>query len=129
MAIPATIDLLDFEATPVTHTFTPIQDGPEAKFVSAMGATILSAQETLTVEIQRPKTDTAQQTARVVIWDPVEGTVDGQQVVLRGSSAAVVFKFPAGATVQEKKNLRRMISGALANADIGAAIDNGVAFF
>lgn len=129
MAIPATIDLLDYEATPVTHTFTPIQDGPEAKFVSAMGATILSAQEVLTVEVLRPKTDTAQQTARVVIWDPVEGAVDGQQTVLRGSSAACVFKFPPGATLQEKKNIRRLMFGALANADIGDAIDNGVAFF
>lgn len=128
MAIPATIVLADAETVPVNHTFTPIQDGENAKFVNGTGSTILSSQETLAVEIVRPKTDAAQAQARVVIWDPVEGTVDGQQKVLRGSSAAVSFKFAPGTTLQEKKNIVKMMANALVNADIVGAITNGTPF-
>lgn len=128
MAIPATIVLADAEATPVNHTFTPVQDGPVAKFVNSTGATLLSGQETLAVEVHRPKTDAAQGEARVVTWDPVEGNVDGQMKVLRGLSATTTFKFPPGTTIQERKNLRKMHANALANADILSAIENMVPF-
>jgi hypothetical protein len=125
MTMPTSISLADARPTPVTHVFLPIQDGPEAKFANAVGATIISAQETLAVEIVRPKTDAAQQTARVVIWDPVEGSVNGQQAVLRGSSASCSFKFPPGATLAEKEDIVKMMANALINADIKSAVTNG----
>jgi hypothetical protein len=123
--MPSSIALADAETSPVTHTFTPIQDGEVAKFVNTTGSTIISSQETLVVEVVRPKTDAAQQTSRVVLWDPVEGTVDSQTVVLRGSSGAASFKFPPGATLQEKKNIVKMTANALLNADVVAAITTG----
>lgn len=120
------IDLADKEATPVTHTFTLIQSGPKAMWVNAVGSTIISSQETLTLEIGRPQTDAAQQTARVVILDPVEGTVDGRQVVLRQLSGATVFKFPPGSSRQEKLNQVELQRNALGNPDIVAAIVDGI---
>lgn len=119
------IVLADKEATPVNHTFGPIQDGAEAKWANAVGSTIISSQETLALEIGRPKTDAAQQTARVVIWDPVEGTVNGQQAVLRGLSSSSSFKFPPGSTLQEKKNIVEMTANALKDPVLVAAIVNG----
>lgn len=126
MPIPASISLLDSDA--VAHVFTPIQDGSEAKFVNGVGATILGGQETLAVEVIRPKTDTAQHTARVVIWDPVEGTVDGRQVVLYGSSATVSFKFPPNATLDDKEDIMKMMAQALIDTDIVSAVTNGTPF-
>lgn len=114
--------------TPVNHTFTPIQDGPDAKFVNMSSGTILAGQETLAVEILRPKTDAAQATARVVIWDPVEGTVDGQTVALRGAAASASFKFAPGCTEQEKKDIVKMLANALINADIVNAIAKATPF-
>jgi hypothetical protein len=114
--------------TPVNHTFTPIQDGPETKWVNQSSGTILAGQETLAVEIIRPKTDAAQATARVVIWDPVEGTVDGQTVALRGSAGSSSFKFPPGSTEQEKKDVVKMMANALINPDIVNAIVKATPF-
>jgi hypothetical protein len=128
MTMPSSISLADARPTPVSHVFSPIQDGPEAKFANAVGSTIISSQETLAVEVVRPKTDAAQQTARVVIWDPVEGTVDGQAVVLRGLSATASFKFPPGSTLAEKEDIVKMMANALLNADIKSAIANGTPF-
>lgn len=128
MQMPTSIVLADAESTPVNHTFLPLQDGAEAKLVNTTGSTILSSQETLAVEITRPKTDTAQATARVVIWDPVEGTVDGQTVVLRGLSGSASFKFPPGSTLQEKKNNVRLLANALLNADVVSAVTNSTPF-
>lgn len=128
MQMPTSIVLADAESTPVNHTFLPLQDGAEAKLVNATGSTIISSQETLAVEITRPKTDTAQAQARIVIWDPVEGTVDGQVQVLRGLSASTSFKFPPGSSLQEKKNVVKMMANALLNADVVTAITTSSPF-
>lgn len=128
MAIPATIVLADKESTPVNHTFAPVQDGPIAQFVNGAGASTVTGQESLQVEILRPKTDAAMSQARVVLWDPVEGVVDGQTKVIRGMSAVTTFKFPPGTTLQERKNLVKMHTNALANADIVGAIENMTPF-
>lgn len=126
MAMPNSIVLADAESTPANHTFVPIQDGADTRLINGTGATILSGQETLAVEVIRPKTDAAQLTARVVLWDPVEGTVDGQTVVLRGSSGTASFKFPPGSTLQERKNVMKMLANACIDADIVAAVTNGI---
>lgn len=128
MAMPTSISLLDKQATPVAHVFTPIQDGPESKFVNTTGSTILSGQETLAVEISRPKTDAAQLSARVVIWDPKEGLVDGQTVILYGCSGSASFKFPPGSSLQDKKDMVEMLANALKNADIVSAVTTGTPF-
>lgn len=128
MTMPTSISLLDAKSTPLAHVFDPIQDGSEAKFANTGDSTILSGQETLAVEIGRPKTDAAQATARVVLWDPVEGTVDGQLKVLRGLSAVASFKFPPGSTRAEKKDIVTMLRNALANPDILSAITEGRPF-
>ena len=126
MAIPASISLLD--AAAVAHVFTPIQDGPEAKFVNGTGATILSTQEVLTVEVNRAKTDNAQSTGRVVVLDPKEGTVDGKTQVLYSNSGSAVLKFAPNASESEKKDTMRMLAQALINTDVVDAICNGKPF-
>lgn len=128
MSMPTSIVLADAETTPVNHTFVPIQDGPESKWVNTTGAITISGQETLAVEIQRAKTDAAQNKARVVIWDPVEVTVDSQTTVARGCSGAANFTFAPGASVQEKKNVLKMLANALINTDIIDAVVNGKPF-
>jgi hypothetical protein len=123
--MPSSIVLQDAAATPVSHTFLPIQDGPVARFINETGAVTLAGQETLEVEVIRPKTDAAQQTGRVVIWDPVEGSVDGQTKVLYGLSAAANFKFPPGSSLQQKKDIVKMLSYALTVSTIVDAVVNG----
>lgn len=128
MAIPATIVLADAETVPVNHTFTPIQDGPEAKYINSAGATILASQETLAVEVSRGKTDESPSKGRVVLWDPKEGTVDSKTVVLYGNSGSANFTFAPAATVQEKKNVMKMLVQACSNPDIIVAVTEGKPF-
>lgn len=123
--MPNNIVLADAQATPVNHTFVCIEDGATARYINETGALTLSGQETLVVEVIRPKTDAAQSNNRVVIWDPVEGTVDGKTSVLYGNSSAVNFKFAPNATLQEKKDIVKMTANALLNADVVSAVTTG----
>jgi len=128
MTMPTSISLSDAAATPVAHVFTPIQNGAESKWVNATGATTIAGQETLAVEVQRAKTDAAQHKARVVLWDPFEVTVDSQTKVAHGNSIAVNITFAPGSTLQDKKDILKMMANALTNADIVSAVTNVTPF-
>lgn len=100
--------------TPVAHTFVPVQDGSEARYVNEAGAQTLKGQETLGLDIKRASSGGTANTARLTMWDPTEvAAVDGTYSVKYGSSADVRFNFAPQSTAQERLNLVTMTLNAL----------------
>lgn len=101
--------------TPVAHTFVPIQDGAEARYVNESGAQTLKGQETLGLDIKRANGGSGNaNVARLTLWDPTEvlGT-DGTHTVSHGSSFDLRFNFAQKATLAERKNLLALAINAL----------------
>lgn len=108
----------DAEATPVAHTFAPVTtNGAVAKLANRSATTPLGF-ETLSVEMRAPA---GQQTAYRLIAgmnDPVEGTVDGQTVVVRNNSFKLELNFSPNSTAQERKNTLKLASSLLASSTV-----------
>lgn len=99
---------------PVNHTFVPIADGNEAKYVNEAGAQTLAGQETIGFTVKRATDGKSANTARLTLWDPVEVlNVNGTYTVDHGSSADSRFNFAQAATLQEKLNVVTMHINAL----------------
>lgn len=129
MTMPTSISLEDATSpTPVAHVYSPVQDGSIAVLVNTAGATTVAGQETLQVEVNRARTDAAQNTSRVVLWDPKEVTVNGVTGVGYGLSGACTFKFPPGSTLQDKKDIVKKMANALQNSDIVTAVTESKPF-
>lgn len=100
--------------TPVNHTFVPIADGNDARYVNESGANTLAGQETLGFSVKRASDGKSPNTVRLTMWDPVEvlGTA-GTYTVDHGSSADTRFNLANNATLQERLNLVTMHIAAL----------------
>lgn len=110
----------DAATTPVAHTFVPIQDGADARYVNEAGALTLKGQETLGVAIKRAANPSLAHTARITMWDPKEVTDanTGLPVIDHGNSADLRFNFSDKSTVQERKDIVKMsVNAALAKID------------
>lgn len=95
--------------TPVNHTFVPIADGNDAKYVNEAGAQTLAGQETIGFSVKRATDGKSANTARLTLWDPVEVlNVNGTYSVDHGSSADTRYNFAQSATLQEKLNVVTM---------------------
>lgn len=100
--------------TPVAHTFVPVQDGAEARYVNAAGAQTLKGQETLGLDIKRASGGTSPHVARITMWDPTEvANGDGTYRVDHGSSCELRFNFAQASTLQARKDLLTMAINAL----------------
>lgn len=92
--------------TPVVHTFVPVMDGPNAKYINDAGAFTLKGQETLGFEIKRATDNRSANTARLTMWDPVEvQAVDGTYSVSHGNSFDLRFNYAQAATLQKRLDL------------------------
>lgn len=100
--------------TPVNHTFVPIADGKNMRWVNETGANTLAGQETLSVDINRSVNAKEPHTSSVKIYDPVEILgVSGTYTVDHSSSADTRFKFAVNSTLQERLNVCRMQKNAI----------------
>lgn len=113
MAI-ANVVLADAATTPVNHTFVPIADGNEPRWINSTGAQTLAGQETLSLSITRSTADKSPHSSRVTLYDPVEvlGT-SGTYTVDHASSGDCRFKFAPNSTAQERKDVVRMMKNGL----------------
>lgn len=91
--------------TPVAHTFVPVADGNNAKWVNGTGANTLKGQETIGLDVKRAADARAANTARLTLWDPVEvAAVDGTYSVKYGNSVDLRFNFSQQATSQQRSD-------------------------
>lgn len=114
----------DAEATPVAHTFTPVTTNGTLAELANRSATTPPGFETMRVDMQKPNGKLSVYRLTLGMNDPVEATVDGQVVVVRNSSCELKFNFSATSTSQERKNLLKMASNALAHATIVTVSEN-----
>lgn len=100
--------------TPVNHTFVPIADGNDARYVNDAGAQTLAGQETIGFSVKRAADGKSANTVRLTMWDPVEvlGS-SGAYSVSHGSSMDTRGNFAQAATKQERLNLITMHIAAL----------------
>lgn len=100
--------------TPVAHTFVPVQDGSEARYVNEAGAQTLKGQETLALDVKRNQAGGNPNTVRLSLWDPTEvAAVDGTYSVKYGSSFDLRFNFAQAEVLQGRRNVVRMAINAL----------------
>jgi len=89
--------------TPVNHTFVPVQDGKNARWVNDAGAQTIKGQEVLTLDIKRAAANGTPSSARVYTLDPKEvANSDGTYKVDHKCECATDFKCDASATRQER---------------------------
>lgn len=113
MAI-ANIVVNDGKATPLAHTFIPVQDGAKARYVNDAGALTLKGQETLALDITRTTSSNQASTAKLSLWDPVEVTdVTGVTTVDHGSSAEARLNFAPNSTEAERTDVIMLLVNAL----------------
>lgn len=119
----APIVINDAEATPVAHTFDPVTTDGSLAQLANRSATTPRGFETLRMEVKAPANGSSVYRFIAGIYDPVEATVDGAQVVVRNSSGLVTLNFSAESTAQERKNLLKLMSNLLANATVVTMCD------
>lgn len=118
MPVNGTLVLPDAETTPVNHTFSPVQvTGTVGRFANRSGTTPLGW-ETLEASLDAPAGSRTSYKLQLKCNDPVEGTVDGQTVVLRNNSFDLRVNFSPLSTVQERKNTLKLAEKALAHATV-----------
>lgn len=100
--------------TPVNHTFVPIADGNEARYVNDAGSQTLAGQETIGFNVKRATDGKSANVVRMTMWDPTEVQgPSGTYLVDHGNSADTRFNFAQNATLQERLNTVTMHINAL----------------
>lgn len=99
--------------TPVNHTFVPIADGADARYVNEAGAQTLAGQETLRFNVKRASDGKAPNSVQITIWDPKEVADGTLYKVSHGNSADMRFNFAQASTVQERLDIITMAEKTL----------------
>jgi hypothetical protein len=131
MSAIANIAVLDGESTPVTHTFYPIQSGPDSFWRESIAALSLIGQSTIKLTFrQDPRSGLFRQTW--VLETPALETAGSQNAAgyTAGPKVAYSSKYKVDvihhnrSSTQFRKNARVMASNLLLNAIMLDANDN-----
>lgn len=135
MAAIATITVPDAAGPPVNHNFLPLKvDGDTALYVeqsasSSAGFWSLSMTQRapLTGQKDRIYRSTGKLTIPVMATETVNGVT--RPTVLRTLRANVEFIIPEDATLQERKDLRKILVGILESAALKDNVENQINTF
>lgn len=131
MSAIAPITINDGAATPLAHTYNPVSSAPIALFRDTVASLPLVGQCTIAVS-EKLDSGSGLNKVRVVLNVPVvetigtvgaNGYVAGPKVAF-SVKANVDFILPSRSTMQNRKDLRVMLTNLLANAQIVDTIDN-----
>lgn len=128
----ASIFVIDAESTPVTHTFVPnngqTKDEPSLSYNKTSG--IYAGFEKLTTLVRRSNTGKATKVSLQVVCPTLAQTspstgsgIQPQPTVAYNRLAKVEFTFPDACTLQERKNIRAMVTSLLTQSAIVQAIE------
>lgn len=117
--------------TAQTHTFNPVSTAPIAEYREAIASLPLIGQGTLTAENRSPSS-AALQRVKVKLALPAIEVVSGQNAagytgapkVAYVNTVMVEFLLPVRGTVDQRKDLRVLLSNSLMNAQFVDLIDN-----
>lgn len=129
----ATIYNSDAEATPVSHGFVPnngqSKDEPSLSYNKASG--IYAGFEKLTTLVRRSATNKATKVSIQLVLPTLAQTspstgsgIQPQPTVAYNRIGKVEFTFPDACTLQERKNIRAMLTSTLQQVAIVSAIDD-----
>lgn len=131
MATIADIAIQDGQATPLTHTYKPVESGPHALWRTANGSLPLIGQEKISLDVSTTK-QTGMNVVKMVVDLPALETATGANS--SGFTAApqlaysnrvrLEFMLPPRGTASQRTDLRVLLRNLLANAQIVDAIDN-----
>lgn len=122
-----TITVLDAETTPVSHDFTPSQINGDMASYNEKSATSAQGFWPLTLTLRRPQTNgTGARVFRsqVNLGIPVIESVNGVDSVTRTLRANVEFILPENSSLQERKNLRKLLVEILSDAQVTDVVEN-----
>ncbi len=131
MAQIANIVIADGATTPVNHTFSPIASLPIAAYRESIASLALVGQGRVSIKNSSPANASLQR-VRLTLELPALETASGQNAegytaapkVAYTNSVSVDLILPARGTVQQRKDLRIMLSNLLKDAQVVDAIDN-----
>lgn len=129
----ANISVTDAETTPVEHSFVPnngqAKDDPSVSFNKIGG--IYAGFEKLTTLVRRSNTGKATKVSLQLVCPTLAQTspstgsgIQPQPTVAYNRLAKVEFTFPDACTLQERKNIRAMVTSLLAQESVLSAIDD-----
>lgn len=131
MAQIANIAIADGAPTPVTHTFFPLASRPDALYRESLSALPLVGQGVVSL-VNRSPANAQLQRVRVKLELPALETATGNNAegytaapkVAYVNSVVVDMILPARGTVQQRKDLRVMLSNLLKDAQVIDLVDN-----
>lgn len=131
MAQIANIAINDGATTPVSHTFVPVVSTPVPFYRETIGALALVGQGRITIG-NRSAANAALQRVKITLELPALETAAGNNAegytaapkVAYTNSVVVDLILPSRGTVQQRKDLRVMLSNLMLNAQVVDAVDN-----
>jgi hypothetical protein len=125
----AAITVLDGQATPVGHVFTPqTTNGSKATWVNRAGGA-LNAYEKLDIEIVQPKSATGAYRMIGSMTRPILGVVNGVSTVIKQEKLDFTLNFAPTSTSAERKDDITMLAALLSNATVKGAAENVEPFY
>lgn len=129
----APIYVIDAETTPLSHAFIPnngqAKDEPSLSYNKAGG--IYAGFEKLTTLVRRSNTGKATKVSLQLVCPTLAQTspstgsgIQPQPTVAYNRLAKVEFTFPDACTLQERKNIRAMVTSLLTQAAIVSAVED-----
>jgi hypothetical protein len=106
----------DAATTPLAHTFSPVTTDGQTGQLANRAAAIPSGYEKLKMEMRPPSSPTAAYSLLVDMTNPVVGTVDGAQTVVRSNNGNLRLNFGPQSTVQERKDQLKLWQNLLGHA-------------
>lgn len=131
MANIANIVIADGAATPVNHTFHPIQASPDALFREGISSLAMVGQGRIGLRSVSPASASLQRVSMTLELPALE-TVTAQNAdgytaapkVAYTNTVKVEFLLPARGTTQQRKDLRVMLRNLLADTQIVDLVDS-----
>lgn len=131
MAQIANIAIADGASSPVTHTFFPLASKPDALYRESLSALPLVGQGIVSL-VNRSPANAQLQRVRIKLELPALETATGNNAegytaapkVAYTNSVVVDMILPARGTVQQRKDLRVMLSNLLKDAQVIDLVDN-----
>lgn len=127
----APISVADGKATPVVHVFNPVTSASEAMYRESISSLPLIGQGTLVTNL-KSQPSAAMQRIRIKLSLPALETASGQNAagytaapkVAYSNDVFIDFVLNSRGTVDQRKDLRVMLSNLLKDAQIVDLIDN-----
>lgn len=125
----STLTINDGQTVPVAHTYSPVSTSGAHAYWADRSPSSPAGYLKIDHNVENPNGKSSMYRISLGTGQPVLGTVDGTSVVVRTSSASVVFNIHPDSTLAERGDLFAYVKNLLANADIKTSVMNIEPFY